>query len=307
MTPSAILGVCAGITAAIQLGGFSLAYCLQTEKFYDVLGGINFLVLGAYSAFAGQDAEQGGLVWSDDARKVANTVVFSCSRLWLLIFLAWRAHERGGDSRFDDVKDKFGMFLLYWTVQGVWVFTVSMPAIFVNSVPSQAGEFSTLDVVSIAAFAFAVVFEIVADVQKAMWVNAGRPGGFCQVGVWALSRHPNYFAEMLQWWASWVFAFGSSKGLSDVLWWITIVSPLFTMNILLNTGGTGVMNANGKNLKRYYDQCPDDYSEYRRNTSILIPMVGYKYMPLFLKRTLFLDLERYEYKPDMRKSDSKSE
>ena len=173
MTPSAILGVCAGITAAIQLGGFSLAYCLQTEKFYDVLGGINFLVLGAYSAFAGQDAEQ-GLLWSDDARKVANTIVFSCSRLWLLIFLAWRAHERGGDSRFDDVKDKFGMFLLYWTVQGVWVFTISMPAVFVNSVPSQAREFSTLDVVSIAAFAFAVVFEIVADVQKAMWVNAGR-------------------------------------------------------------------------------------------------------------------------------------
>lgn len=78
------------------------------------------------------------------------------------------------------------------------------------------------------------------------------------------------------------------------------------MNILLNTGGTGVMNANGKNLKRYYDQCPDEYSEYRRNTSILIPMVGYRHVPLFLKRTLFLDLERYEYKPDMKKSDPKS-
>lgn len=173
MTPPAIFGVCAGITAAVQLSGFSLAYYLQTEKFYDVLGGINFLVLGAYSAFSGQDSEN-GLAWSRDLRKVANTVVFTCSRLWLLIFLAWRAHERGGDSRFDEVKEKFGMFLLYWSVQGVWVFTISMPAVFVNSVSSEAGKFSTLDLISIMAFALAVVLEIVADVQKAVWVKAGR-------------------------------------------------------------------------------------------------------------------------------------
>lgn len=173
MSPSAILGVCAGITAAIQLGGFSLAFYLQTEKFYDVLGGINFLVLGAFSAFAGQDVEQ-DILWSDDARKVSNTIVFSCSRLWLLIFLAWRAHERGGDSRFDEVKDKFGKFLLYWAVQGVWVFTISMPAVFVNSVSAEAKAFSALDAISFAAFAFGVVYEIIADVQKALWVKAGR-------------------------------------------------------------------------------------------------------------------------------------
>ena len=77
------------------------------------------------------------------------------------------------------------------------------------------------------------------------------------------------------------------------------------MHILLNTGGTGVMNANGKNLKRYYDACPDEYARYRENTSILIPFVGYKHMPKFLKRTIFLDLEKYEYKPSIQNSDIK--
>ena len=75
------------------------------------------------------------------------------------------------------------------------------------------------------------------------------------------------------------------------------VSPLFTMHVLLNLPATGVAQANGKNLARYYDSWPDEYARYRASTSILLPMVGYAHVPLALKRTLFLDLERYEYRP----------
>jgi hypothetical protein len=59
-----------------------------------------------------------------------------------------------------------------------------------------------------------------------------------------------------------------------------------------------VAQANGKGLKRYY-QSPhaDAYKRYRTSTSILLPFVGYSHVPLWLKRTVFLDLERYEYRP----------
>ena len=30
----------------------------------------------------------------------------------------------------------------------------------------------------------------------------------------------------------------------------------------------------------------DEYAEYRKNTSILIPMIGYRHVPLGLKRTV---------------------
>ena len=146
------------------------------------------------------------------------------------------------------------------------------------------------------------VVEITADVQKTVWVKAGRPGVFCDVGVWQLSRHPNYFGEILQWWCAWLFACGSSKtGFANMEWWCTIISPLFTMQILLNMSGTGVAQSNGKNLKRYYERCPERYAIYRANTSILIPFVGYKFVPMFLKRTIFLDFERYEYRPSLKK------
>lgn len=140
--------------------------------------------------------------------------------------------------------------------------------------------------------------EALADFQKARWVKKGRQGGFCQVGIWKYSRHPNYFGEILQWWAAWGFSFGSGSGWDSAQWWLGILSPLVTMQILMFTSGTGVCNANGKNLKRYYDKCPEQYAEYRNSTSILIPMIGYKYVPMILKRTIFFDLKRYEYQPE---------
>ena len=103
---------CSLITSCIQIGGWAVAYALRTEKFYDILGGLNFLAVAAFSA-----ATAAG--WEADARKVAATVIFCCSRSWLLVFLAWRAHERGGDARFDGVKDKPGLFLVFWVMQ-VW-------------------------------------------------------------------------------------------------------------------------------------------------------------------------------------------
>jgi len=290
---SEILAISAAITAVIQLGGFVVAYALKTEVFYDVLGGLNFLSLCIYSAIEGSSAYS----WDEDPRKISMSVIFSCSRVWLLIFLAYRAHKRGGDSRFDEVKGNFFVFLFYWIFQALWVFCISLPLIFVNS-SDHSTEFSVFDYITIIGFGIGVVLEVSADIQKTLWVNAGRQGRFCQVGVWKYSRHPNYFGEILQWWSAWGFSYRSGSGAGDVQWWIGILSPLLTMQILLFTSGTGVANANGKGLKRYYDACPEEYTDYRKKTSILIPMIGYQYVPLFLKRTIFLDLKSYEYKPE---------
>mmetsp|Transcript_31126 Transcript_31126/g.63720 ORF Transcript_31126/g.63720 Transcript_31126/m.63720 type:complete len:315 (-) Transcript_31126:170-1114(-) len=301
MTQGHVLGVSAAITTAMQLTGFAFAYALKTETFYDVLGGLNYLAIAAYSAVGGDAA--GGTGWTSNPRKVVATALFSASRSWLLIFLAWRAHERGGDARFDGVKDKFGLFLVYWIVQGVWVYLISLPVAFVNGSSSSSEGLTTLDVVAAAGWGLGIALEVLSDVQKALWVKAGRSGHFCRVGLWSYSRHPNYFGEMLQWWCAFALAYSSSDrdagGYADPLWWTCALSPLFTVHILVNVGGTGLANAEGKGLRRYYEKCPVEYAEYRANTSILVPMVGYRHVPNFLKRTIFLDLKRYEYRPGL--------
>lgn len=280
---------CSLITSCIQLGGWAVAYALRTEKFYDILGGLNFLAVAAFSAATAEG-------WEADPRKVTATVIFCCSRSWLLLFLAWRAHERGGDARFDGVKDQPGLFLVFWIMQGMWVMLVSSPVLLINS-SAASPPLAMADVLLLGGFLLGVVCEVAADMQKAVWVRAGRRGGFCSAGLWRYSRHPNYFGEMLQWWCAWLLAFAASSGLTDAVWWATAVSPLFTMHVLLNIPATGVAQANGKSLKRYYDACPTEYARYRASTSILLPMVGYAHVPLALKRTLFLDLARYEYRP----------
>jgi len=271
-----------------RVSGFLAAYALQTETFYDVLGGVNYLALAIWSASSS----------TLDTRKICTTLLFLCSRGWLLVFLAWRAHERKGDARFDDIKGKFFSFMKAWIVQGIWVMFISMPVLFINS-SNVTSPLSSFDLVVMLGFALCVLTEIVSDIQKALWVKQGRPGGFCQDGLWAFSRHPNYFGEIFQWWFAWALAYHSSEGVGylDPLWWSCSISPIFTMLILLHLKPTGIYNAEGKNLKRYYDQCPDEYTKYRESTSVLIPMVGYQYVPLFLKRTLFFDYQKYEYNP----------
>lgn len=70
------------------------------------------------------------------------------------------------------------------------------------------------------------------------------------------------------------------------------------MNILLNMPATGVWNAEGKGLKRYYESENEKaYTEYRASTSPLVPMIGYKGVPLWIKRQFLFEWERFEYNP----------
>lgn len=287
-----VFAVSGAITLAIQLAGFAVSFALQTEVFYDILGGVNSLVLAGFSAYWG--AGQGSI---SDSKRYLSTLLFVLSRGWLLAFLAWRAHDRKGDARFDGVTDKFGKFLTFWMVQGMWVTIIALPVLFINSSP-VTGSWSTAELALAGGFAFGILIEVLADVQKACWVARGRPGTFCQDGVWGFSRHPNYFGEILQWWCAWGLAYSCAPlKLLDWLWWLCILSPVFTMHILLNLPPTGICNAEGKNLKRYYDVRPKEYAQYRESTSVLIPMIGYQHVPAILKRTLFFDFPKYEYRP----------
>jgi len=54
---------CSLITSCIQLGGWAVAYALRTEKFYDILGGLNFLAVAVFSAATADG-------WEADPRKV---------------------------------------------------------------------------------------------------------------------------------------------------------------------------------------------------------------------------------------------
>ena len=114
----------------IQLVGWALASILKTETFYDLTGSLTFLTLALRSLLWGVAAAQ------PRSRLVTGLVCAWALRLGTFLFRRIRK-DHGRDSRFDGVRDNPPKFLLYWTIQGVWVALTLMPCLLLNGTASQ--------------------------------------------------------------------------------------------------------------------------------------------------------------------------
>ena len=115
-------------------------------------------------------------------------------------------------------------------------------------------------------------------------------------GLWSWSRHPNFCGEILMWWAIFIIGSPIFSSSTDTWGWVTVLSPLLTMALLLFL--SGMPTAEGDNQKRFLRN-PDvkaRYIKYRQRTSPLIPLPPfvYSYLPMIIKRTLFFEDSIYE-------------
>jgi steroid 5-alpha reductase family enzyme len=127
---------------------------------------------------------------------------------------------------------------------------------------------SPVDVVLGVVFAALLVGEFVADQQQ--WnfhqqkkarvaAGASEPKGFCDTGLWAFSRHPNFFCEQAQWWVVYAFAVVASGNVIDV----TLVGPVLLT--LLFHGSA--MFTESLTAAKY-----PAYADYQRRVSRVIPL-----------------------------------
>lgn len=80
-----------------------------------------------------------------------------------------------------------------------------------------------LDLVAGIVTSAAIALEAVADNQLHAFRNSdGAPGRILGRGVWAYSRHPNYFAEACFWWGLFLFALAAAGADAGV----TIAGPI---------------------------------------------------------------------------------
>eukprot|EP01034_Spumella_vulgaris_P031055 gene31055-38384_t len=110
-----------------------------------------------------------------------------------------------------------------------------------------------------------LLLEAVADYQKSRYRDDKRNDGhWCDVGLFSLSRHPNYFAELLVWWSVY---FCCIPALSVPLSVAALISPLFSSFIILKLSGVPLLEK--KNLKQYGEN--KGYQAYVQNTYQLVP------------------------------------
>ena len=276
------------VTIGFQLVCFFFAFVLQVDTLTDLAGSLNFILIALLSFFIGNA--------SASPRAIALTTLVCISRAELGFYLFYRVLKRGKDARFDEMRGNAKMFLIFWIFQMIWVWCVSTPVLFVNGgVGSSSDALTGADIAGIVVFIVGFVLQVVADFQKdAFRSDAANKEKWCDVGVWHWSRHPNFCGEIFMWWGAFILAASSFS--SDAAGWATIVSPLFTMLILLL--GSGMPTAEGVNQKRWMktESQAKAFAVYRARTSPLIPLPPalYAATPLAVKRWLLFELSSYE-------------
>jgi steroid 5-alpha reductase family enzyme len=249
-----LFALCVGLIFTIQWLAFIPAYLLQTEKFFDLTGSLTYTLITLLAL---------GLAPVRDARAflLAGMVIVWALRLG--IFLFRRVKRAGKDARFDEIKPSFLRFLNVWNIQGLWV-TLTLAAALAAITATKRVPLDGFALAGVIIWLLGFAIEVIADAQKSRFkADPANAGKFIRSGLWAHSRHPNYFGEILLWFGVALVALPTLEG-----WrWVTLISPFFVAFLLLRVSGVPLLE---KRADEKWGGQPE-YETYKKNTPSLIP------------------------------------
>ena len=249
-----VFALCVIVAFAIQWVAFVPAYLLQSERFFDLTGGLTYITVAVVA-----------VLFSDapDARSylLLAMVVIWAVRLASYLFL--RIRKAGADTRFDAIKPSFPRFLNTWTLQGLWV-TLTLAAALAAITTTERVGIGTVTAIGLLVWVAGFGLEVVADAQKSRFrADPANKGRFIHTGLWSWSRHPNYFGEILLWVGVAIVALPVLRGWQ----WVTLISPVFVALLLLRVSGVPLLEKSAD--EKWGGQL--DYEAYKHRTSLLVP------------------------------------
>ena len=246
--------VCAIIAYGLNYLAFVPSYFAKTEHYFDLTGSITTITLIAFAILSSE---------TKDARSIFVTILVLIWATRLGSFLFLRAKETGGDSRFDQIIKYPLSFLSWWSLQALWVLANIACALVIltNKETKPFGAFATVGVI---LWIVGLGFEVTADQQKKNFRrNLSNQGDFIQSGLWAWSRHPNYFGEILLWIGITIIALPLLSGWS----WVALISPIFVVILLTRISGIPILERRAK--AKWGDD--ERYKNYIAETPMLLP------------------------------------
>ena len=254
---------CAGVSFVVHWIVAIPSLVTNSEKYFDFTGMIATLLVVATALFA--------LLSSGQQASIRSTIVAIFVSIWTLrlgTFLYKRIVKSGEDKRFREIKKSLPKFLMTWTLSALWVFLTTVNAITIITLNSH----DPLGLVFLLGFVLWILgfaFEAVADKQKKSFSEIPEnKDKFITQGLWSVSRHPNYFGEIVLWTGIAILSLPLLSGWQ----FFTLVSPVFVYLLLTKISGLPFLEEKAE--KKWGND--EDYLEYKNNTPILIPYLGKK-------------------------------
>lgn len=229
---------------------YSIAQILKDNSIIDIFWGIGFILIAAFS------------YWIHPSN--AQFLNLICVTIWglrLAIYLFVRNKGKGEDWRYQQMSMGWGKsawlhaFFKIFMFQGICMFIVSLP---IQQRDLNFSKLSALHFIGSIVFLIGFLWESIADAQLMKFKsNAANKGKLLTTGLWAYSRHPNYFGEAVVWWG--IFLISIPQG----NWWISIIGAIFITFLLMKVSGVPFLESRFKSHP--------DYQEYINSTNTFFP------------------------------------
>ena len=245
--------ICASVSFVLHWIIFIPSFAFQTEHYFDLTGSISYLSAVALAFYLNPSVDPRDLL-------IGLLIVVWAVRLGSFLFM--RVKQDGKDDRFTIMKTQFHWFLMTWTLGGLWVF-LTMAAGLAAITSDTTQPFGLMAYLGLALWIFGFSIEVIADRQKRVFKkNQQKDKEFITSGLWAWSRHPNYFGEITLWIGLTLIALPVLSGWQLV----TLISPVFVYILLTKISGIPLLENRG--MKKWGSD--PEYIDYVNRTPALI-------------------------------------
>lgn len=195
-------------------------------------------------------------------RSILLAVLVSVWGLRLAWHIGRRARGHGEDPRYAALlapvppQRRFRWALTHvFAVQGVSAWFVSLPVVVAATTHKPLGLVAAFGIV---LWASGFAFEAIGDRQlREFKADPAHRGQIMDRGLWAWTRHPNYFGDSAMWWGIWLISAEAWPGV------LTILSPVLMTYFLAFATGARL-------LEKTMGTRPG-YAEYQQRTSFFFP------------------------------------
>ncbi len=242
------------VSLVVNAAFFAVAAARKTDVVTDLSYSLSFALLAIVLPWLG----------AHEAVQLAAAAMVLVWAVRLGGYLLGRILRIKVDHRFDGIREDPLRFARFWLLQAISVAVIMLPVSYLLGRDSAPG-FGPWALAGALIWLVGLVIEAMADAQKSTFKgkreNRDR---FITSGLWKYSRHPNYFGEMLVWWGLFVYAVPFLHGAAFAV----VTGPVFITLLLLFVSGIPLLERSAD--ARYGDD--PGYREYKRRTSILVPL-----------------------------------